>query len=207
MFLNNKYYKWYKTIISRAQSRNLEHDVYFESHHIVPRSLGGSNSKSNIVKLLAREHFICHLLLTKFTSGSYKKKMDHAVFMLTVIGKKQERHVVNNRRYELLRKNYSSAKKGVSTGPCTDKRRQNISNAKKGKPMSEEHKNTLSKIKKGKGWSQARKNAGRKVMTPNGIYNSMSEAERELNLGSNVIAYRIKTNPIDYYFVNGKMQS
>ena len=38
---------------------------YYEKHHIVPRSMGGSNKKSNLVDLTAREHYVCHRLLTK----------------------------------------------------------------------------------------------------------------------------------------------
>jgi hypothetical protein len=38
---------------------------YSENHHIVPRSLEGSNSSDNVVRLTAREHFLCHWLLTK----------------------------------------------------------------------------------------------------------------------------------------------
>lgn len=37
----------------------------FERHHIVPKSLGGSNKKENIVKLTYREHYIAHLLLCR----------------------------------------------------------------------------------------------------------------------------------------------
>jgi hypothetical protein len=50
-----------------------------EKHHIVPRSLGGSNDESNIVRLTYREHFLAHLLLTKFTSGNDRYKMLHAL--------------------------------------------------------------------------------------------------------------------------------
>lgn len=38
---------------------------YTEKHHIIPRCLGGKDSEDNLVKLSAREHYICHLLLTK----------------------------------------------------------------------------------------------------------------------------------------------
>ena len=31
---------------------------YYEKHHILPRSLNGTNDKNNLVKLTAREHFI-----------------------------------------------------------------------------------------------------------------------------------------------------
>ena len=40
-------------------------DTYTEKHHIIPRSLGGSNDIDNLVRLTAKQHFICHKLLTK----------------------------------------------------------------------------------------------------------------------------------------------
>lgn len=38
---------------------------YFEKHHIIPKSLGGSNEQNNLVRLTYREHYIAHWLLTK----------------------------------------------------------------------------------------------------------------------------------------------
>ena len=76
MYLTNKYTKWYENIIAKARQRvNAETD-YFEKHHIIPKSLGGSNDSSNLVKLTAKEHFVCHLLLTKMLTGSARKKND-----------------------------------------------------------------------------------------------------------------------------------
>ena len=40
---------------------------YFETHHKVPLSLGGTDDKSNLVDLTAREHYIAHLLLVKIS--------------------------------------------------------------------------------------------------------------------------------------------
>ena len=62
MFLQNKYYKYYCNIISNRQKFILS-DGYFELHHITPKAAGGTNDSSNLVKLTAREHFLCHLLL------------------------------------------------------------------------------------------------------------------------------------------------
>ena len=73
--LQNKYTIWYNNIIQQAQFRVLSTDTYTEKHHIIPRSLGGSNAKSNIVCITPREHFVCHLLLTKMTYGKTKEKM------------------------------------------------------------------------------------------------------------------------------------
>ena len=77
MYLQNKYTRWYYSIIDRAQSRTLS--GYKERHHIIPRSLGGSNQKNNIVNLTGREHFICHWLLTKMTIDQHRQKMIYAL--------------------------------------------------------------------------------------------------------------------------------
>jgi hypothetical protein len=50
IFIDNKYTKWYYSIIQNAQVRNAV--GYKESHHILPKSLGGTNKKDNIVKLM-----------------------------------------------------------------------------------------------------------------------------------------------------------
>jgi hypothetical protein len=68
MYLQNKYTNWYFNIISNAQSRTIS--GYTEKHHIIPKSLGGSNKKDNLVRLTAREHFICHWLLTKMVDNT-----------------------------------------------------------------------------------------------------------------------------------------
>ena len=40
-------------------------DEYHERHHIVPRCMGGTNRKTNLIDLFAREHFIAHKLLAQ----------------------------------------------------------------------------------------------------------------------------------------------
>lgn len=62
----NKYKRWYDNLIEFRRNNILESD--FEKHHILPKSLGGVNDESNIVRLTYREHYIAHLLLTKFVS-------------------------------------------------------------------------------------------------------------------------------------------
>jgi hypothetical protein len=57
------YRKHYDSLINRSKTKQLEEGTYFEIHHIIPRSEGGTNDESNLVKLTAREHFIAHWLL------------------------------------------------------------------------------------------------------------------------------------------------
>lgn len=45
--------------------------VYCEAHHIIPKCLGGSDDKTNIILLTAREHYIAHLLLRRIYPGNY----------------------------------------------------------------------------------------------------------------------------------------
>lgn len=45
---------------------------YTEKHHIVPRCMGGSNEKTNLVRLTARAHFVVHRLLCKIYPSNGK---------------------------------------------------------------------------------------------------------------------------------------
>lgn len=58
------YTKIYSRLISRAVERKRP-EGYCEKHHIVPRCMGGTNAKENLVYLTAKEHFLCHKLLVR----------------------------------------------------------------------------------------------------------------------------------------------
>lgn len=154
--LENKYTSYYNNIINNAKTRSLH--GYYEVHHIIPKSLGGSNSKENLVKLTAREHFICHLLLTKMYEGSDKNKMIHAAWaMATLENSNQQRYKITSKIYESLRREYatlrSTSLKGKPGKKHSEETKNKISQAhtgKKRKPMSEESKKKLSESMKGK---------------------------------------------------------
>jgi NUMOD3 motif len=82
IFVRNKYWWWYDALITRATSRAAP--IIGENHHSIPRALGGSNSI--VVRLTYREHFVCHWLLTKFTFGLARKKMNYAFGMMACDG-------------------------------------------------------------------------------------------------------------------------
>jgi len=65
----------YNRIIENAQEREIDPELRYEHHHIVPRSLGGGDEADNIVALTPREHFICHALLVHMHTGPAKRKM------------------------------------------------------------------------------------------------------------------------------------
>lgn len=103
----NKYEKWYASITQNARSRILV--SYKETHHIIPRSLGGTDDKTNLVELTAREHFICHWLLTKITTGEDRYKMLNALRMMRAEKHGQERYKskITARVYEAIKEEYA----------------------------------------------------------------------------------------------------
>jgi hypothetical protein len=96
----------YNSIIEFRRANPLL-EGYFETHHIIPRCLGGSNCSTNLVKLSAREHYICHLLLTKIhPEGSVQhKKMVRAFLAMRMISSNQHRYV-SSRNFDKFRNTF-----------------------------------------------------------------------------------------------------
>lgn len=142
--LQNKYTRIYNKIISRAITRTIV--GYQEKHHIIPQSLGGSNAKENIVRLTAREHFICHWLLTKMTVGDDRAKMVYALRMMSVTNDQQQRYInqITARVYETYRTEYALNHSKTMTGRTAKN---------KGRAMSDEQKKKLSIAQTGKKYS------------------------------------------------------
>jgi len=84
IFIANKYTRIYFSIIEKARLRVLPKTEYKETHHIVPRSLGGSNEVDNLVDLTYTEHRLCHKLLVKMTRGIDKSKMSYALLFFKI---------------------------------------------------------------------------------------------------------------------------
>lgn len=92
------YSKHYEALIAKATARGRP-EGYAERHHVVPRSLGGSNSRNNFVWLTAREHFIAHVLLAHVHGGSQW----YAVMMFAA----GERRIINSRLYDIAKRKHA----------------------------------------------------------------------------------------------------
>ena len=123
------YLKIYNNLINSRKILNTGEGIY-ESHHIIPKSLGGVDDKENKVLLTPKEHYIAHLLLTKLYKGKDKSKMCYALLIMCVNNGKQKRN--------FSAKQYDNAKRLVSEN-C---RGENASFY--GKKLSEENKKKLS---------------------------------------------------------------
>lgn len=110
------YHKLYNNIINNAKSKN--YDGYTETHHIIPRSVGGTDDKSNLVKLSAREHFLCHYILTKMyepKTAPYYKMLNAFIMMMHCKTAEQQRYITS-RKYAGLRQEYAKARSIKQTG-------------------------------------------------------------------------------------------
>lgn len=127
MFLKNKYTKWYFSIIEKAnfEKRIKTKTTYYEKHHIIPKCkpFNGDNSTDNLVLLTPKEHFICHLLLTKMNEGIRKYKMIWALHRLSY-GNSNLRENYTARTYDLVRKLHSENMKGLHR---TEKEKEDFS--------------------------------------------------------------------------------
>ena len=112
----NKYKQWYTNITERAKNRVLE--TYTEQHHIQPRSLGGSDDPDNLVNLTAREHFVCHWLLVKMTSGKEHHQMLNALRMMRAEKQGQQRYntKITARVYASIKQEYAELQSKQFTG-------------------------------------------------------------------------------------------
>lgn len=99
------YKKIYESLISRAHVRTIE--IYTESHHIIPRCVGGTDDVANLVRLTPEEHYLAHQLLVKIYPDN--TKLISAAQMMVP-------NRPSNKLYGWLRRRYSKAKSICQSG-------------------------------------------------------------------------------------------
>lgn len=157
VYLNNHYTRWYTELTERARTRSLPENTLFESHHIVPLSLGGLDTGDNVVRLTSREHFIAHLLLVRMTTGQDRYKMVYAARLMS------GRTKPTGRNYEWFRREFREAEKLRKKGhkrshESIEKQRATVLsqyangkvNNRKGSRLTDEHRQIISAANKGK---------------------------------------------------------
>lgn len=202
LFIDNKYTIIYYRIINRSKNRTT--DGYTEKHHIVPKSLGGTNDKSNIAVLTAREHYICHLLLTRMTIGKNKNKMVYAAAAFRAWASKHHKRKIyfNSRTFQTVKELRQSALQEQMADPenkkkSSDGAKKLWANSDYKKEASEKRKQLwnnpeyLSKMK-------ARKRTFKKVIIDSIEYSSLREAATALNLDPSTISKRCSSQHIKF---------
>lgn len=109
------YERIYKSIIQKR--KDTPPVGYSERHHIIPKSLGGTDTSDNLIQLTAREHFLCHYCLAKMYPKESLEwyKTNHA-FMMMKCGILNGKRYYNSRLYENLKKNFSDVMRYTQIG-------------------------------------------------------------------------------------------
>ena len=160
------YKKHYNKLIKRGKSRLLEE--YTESHHIIPRCMGGKDTNDNLVDLTPEEHYVAHQLLVKIHPNN-TKLLYAAQFMVA--------NRVTNRSYGWIRRRLSDNMKKNNpnaAGKCnklrkgkynrSDQAKENISNGLKANKVNIGTKNSNFGIKP---WHHPRATSKTKAMWAN----------------------------------------
>jgi hypothetical protein len=132
----------YEQLTSNKNERKKKQGIYYESHHIFPECMGGSNDKENKVLLLPEEHYVAHQLLIKIYPGN--SKLIYAAKMMTCNAPNNNRS--KNKLYGWLRCKFGESMKNRV---FTDEHRKKISESLTGKKLSEDHKKAISDSKRG----------------------------------------------------------
>jgi hypothetical protein len=108
----------YNALIEKAKNREKETGVFYETHHVLPRSFGGSNKKDNLVALTLKEHYVAHLLLSAIYPNSPAMKL--ALWnMCNVTPKNKEkyqRYKPSANMYSIIRGEYMLVCSGENSG-------------------------------------------------------------------------------------------
>jgi len=238
-----EYLKIYNKIIERAKIRKVI--GYVEKHHILPKCIGGTNKKDNIVSLTPKEHYICHRLLCEIYPTEVKLK--YAFWRMCNVSNNE----YQNRDYSVSANVYSRIKNEISLitsnktknyseetrkliGEKVSKKLKGRPSGKKGipnpkhsewmkennpfrskthseehkqklkeinsKPKSEEHKRKISETLKGN-----KPGNMRKVEIESVIYESLTEASRQLQLSISTVKNRLKSTSKKFENWNYKM--
>ncbi len=142
------YNKIYNNLVSKTYT-----DDYTEVHHIIPKCLGGDNSKDNLVRLSPEAHYLAHQLLVKIYPDNHKLVYAASMMTTDTHGKR-----VNNKLFGWLRRKISKVQSEAKSGekhPMFGKKRteefkQKMSSVHKDKIVSDETKQKMSEAKKGK---------------------------------------------------------
>lgn len=150
MIRSQHHYSRYARFIDRLKGQSV--DGYSEVHHIVPRSLGGSDDADNLIRLTARQHFIAHWMLARAIGGSAAR----AFFMMSNFGKYGQ---VNSTTYAIARQEYAKQvsqqlKQCPNVPIFTDAHREKLRQAKLGRKLSDETKRKVGEAQRGRKLSE-----------------------------------------------------
>lgn len=190
-FMNDRLKKKPERILLKKEGR------YFEGHHIIPKSKGGSGNSNrfvndeNIVLLTAREHFLAHWILWRI----YRDRSSSLAFHKMLSSNKHQNRIKNSRAYEEARESFRITNLGNQYGKgktrvVTEEMRKNHSIIMKGrfcgdknpffnKKHTEESKEKMRKLREGICGEKIWNYGGKKIVLKDdiivGVFNTSKE--------------------------------
>ena len=142
-------------------------DMYTEVHHILPKCQGGTNDKSNLVRMPVRYHIMAHILLSK----AYPDNIYLAYSAHILMECKNGKELFSTRLASMVRENFRKSRIGTHH---SDETKRKISESQKGKIISKEHVERLRLLNTGRKHSEETRK-------------KMSESHKKENLSAEVI--------------------
>jgi len=144
------YIEYVKTLNRQSLPKDHLDYRYYERHHIIPKSIGGSNELTNLVLLTAREHFLAHYLLTKiYTEPRLRAKMYFAFMQMQTKNMHQSDRYMNSRLFEKLKQENSILLATFrSKQHWTEEQKASVRGKPK-PPFSENHRTNIAKARRG----------------------------------------------------------
>lgn len=106
-------YKDFIDNIIKTRGRFACGNEYHERHHIIPRCMGGTDEKNNLIDLFAREHFEAHRLLA--LENPQNEKIVCAWHAMAFIkNDSHQRYELTSEEFEEVRKAHSIAMSGTN---------------------------------------------------------------------------------------------
>ena len=137
--------------ILETRGRNGCGEEYHETHHIVPKCMGGSNDEDNLIDLFAREHFEAHRLLALENPNA--QGLVYAWWAMSI-----QTNQYTKERYRITAEEYEEAKIAVANlrigTHLSEETKKKLSDALKGRVVSDETKQKMSQSQKGREWSE-----------------------------------------------------
>lgn len=100
-------------------------NIYHERHHVLPKCMGGTDSKDNLIDLFADEHYMAHKLLSDENPDN--TSLSRAYFLMSNLANnyQQDRYECTPEEYECARTRFSVALKELysdkTNHPCYGK--------------------------------------------------------------------------------------
>lgn len=102
----------------------------YETHHIIPKSLGGSDETTNLIKLSHRDHFFAHKLLARFAGPEMKIALTWFINGSNVV---RCGRIPSSREINIIRKQANAERSKSLTGRVfTEEHKANLSTARIG---------------------------------------------------------------------------